>query len=38
MKKIDRILLLGSSGQIGSSLKKKLKEVGKKIICLSKKN
>ena len=37
MKKIDRILLLGSSGQIGSSLKKKLKEVGKKIICLSKK-
>ena len=37
MKKIDRILLLGSNGQIGSNLKKKLKELGKKIICLPKK-
>ena len=38
MKKIEKILLLGSSGQIGSNLKKKIRSIAKNIRCLSKKD
>ena len=37
MEKVNKILLLGSSGQIGSNLKKKLKLITKKVKILSKK-
>lgn len=36
MEKVNKILLLGSSGQIGSNLKKKLKLITKKVKILSK--
>ena len=36
MEKIDSVLLLGSKGQIGSNLKKKLKIISKKITTFSK--
>ena len=36
MEKVNKILLLGSSGQIGSNLKKKLKLITKKLKILSK--
>ena len=36
MEKVNKILLLGSSGQIGSNLKKKLKIISKKITTFSK--
>ena len=38
MEKIEKILLLGSSGQIGSNLKKKIRSIAKNIRCLSKKD
>ena len=38
MEKINKIILLGQSGQIGSNLKKKIKSIGKNIRCLSKKD
>ena len=38
MEKIDRILLIGSSGQIGSTIKGKLKKINKSTKCLSRKN
>ena len=38
MEKIKKTLLLGSSGQIGSNLKKKLKSISKQVKCLSKKD
>ena len=37
MEKIEKILLLGSSGQIGSNTKRKLKLISKQVKCLSKK-
>ena len=37
MEKIEKTILLGSSGQIGSNLKKKLSLISKKVKCLSKK-
>ena len=37
MEKVNKTLLLGSSGQIGSNLKKKLKLISKKVKILSKK-
>ena len=37
MEKVNKILLFGSSGQIGSNLKKKLKIISKKVKILSKK-
>ena len=37
MEKIEKILLLGSSGQIGSNIKRKLKLISKQVKCLSKK-
>ena len=36
IEKVNKILLLGSSGQIGSNLKKKLKLITKKVKILSK--
>ena len=36
MEKIEKTLLLGSSGQIGSNLKKELKSISKQVKCLSK--
>ena len=37
MEKINKIILLGQSGQIGSNLKKRLKKISKQVKCLSKK-
>tara|TARA_B100000029_G_scaffold354524_1_gene347320 strand:+ start:965 stop:1864 length:900 start_codon:yes stop_codon:yes gene_type:complete len=37
MEKVEKTILLGSSGQIGSNLKKKLLLISKKVKCLSKK-
>ena len=37
MEKIEKIVLLGHSGQIGSNLKKRLKIISKQVKCLSKK-
>ena len=37
MEKINKIILLGQSGQIGSNLKKRLKRISKQVKCLSKK-
>ena len=38
MEKINKIILLGQSGQIGSNLKKKIRSIAKNIRCLSKKD
>ena len=38
MEKIEKTILLGSTGQIGSNLKKKLLLISKKVECLSKKD
>ena len=38
MEKINKITLLGQSGQIGSNLKKKIRSIAKNIRCLSKKD
>ena len=37
MEKINKIILLGHSGQIGSNLKKRLKRISEQVKCLSKK-
>ena len=37
MEKINKIILLGHSGQIGSNIKKNLKIISKQVKCLSKK-
>ena len=38
MEKINKILLLGSNGQIGSIIKKKIKGINKNSKCISRKD
>ena len=38
MEKIGKILLIGSGGQIGSTIKGKLKKISKNTKCLSRKD